>query len=141
MAAGFGGLISCGGTRPARLDPVTRGPRVGTTVLESARMNASETIRSCAGPALCREDVLASADPAALEDVEEACARHGGTFGPLRCARVGAAAKCSAGSEHGTVTVFAYERTGDVGAAAMKLVSAQCEAFEGSFEQLSAQLP
>lgn len=135
IAVSFGGLISCGGAHPARLHAVGTEPRVGTTVLESARVNASETIRSCAGPTLCREDVLVSADAAALADVEDACARHGGTFGPLRCARDGAAAKCSAGSEHGTVAVFAYARTTEA-AKAIEMVSAQCEAFEGSFERV-----
>jgi len=103
-------------------------------------MNASEAIRSCRGPSLCREDVLAVANAEALADVEDACARHGGTFGPLRCARESAAAKCSAGSEHGTVTVYAYARTAEADRV-IEMVSAQCEAFEGSFERLRAQLP
>lgn len=100
-------------------------------------MNASETIRSCAGPSLCREDILTAASPDALADVADACARHGGSFGALRCAREGAAAKCSAGSEYGTVSVFAYDRNADA-SETIALVSKQCEAFEGSFEKLAA---
>ena len=123
------GLISCAKPRPPA-------PSTDTTVAQSAPVNASETIRSCAGPSLCREDVLA--DLTGLEDVEDACSRHGGTFGSLRCARDGAVAKCVAGSEYGTVTVYAYDRRGDA-EATIALVSKQCEAFEGSFEKMATR--
>lgn len=109
-------------------------------MVQSAHVNASEVIRSCAGPSLCREDVLTTSDAAALADVEDACHRHGGTFGPLRCARDGAVARCSAGSEYGTVTVYAYDRHAD-SAETIALVSQQCEAFEGSFEKLASRAP
>lgn len=104
IAASAFGLISCVGARPEKIADVPRSSRIGTTIVASASMNAPqsvaatsapETIRSCAGPSLCREDSLTTTDPDALTDVEEACARVGGTFASVLCPRAAAAARCS----------------------------------------------
>ncbi len=128
---------------------VQRTPRIGTTMVASASMNAPpgqsaaatrapETIRSCAGPALCREDSLATTDPDAIADIEEACARVGGAFAPVRCPRAGVAARCSGGSVYGTLTVYVYARGAD-DARLVARVSEQCEGFAGTFETLSVE--
>lgn len=147
VAASALGLISCVGARPEKIGDVPRSPRIGTTIVASASMNAPqsvvatsapETIRSCAGPSLCREDSLSTADPDALTDVEEACARVGGTLAPVRCPRAGAAARCSAGSVYGTLAVYVYPR-GAEDARLLARVSEECEGFAGTFESLSVE--
>jgi hypothetical protein len=147
IAASAFGLISCVGARPEKIGDVPRSPRIGTTIVASASMNAPpsaaassapETIRSCAGPSLCREDALTDTDPDALTDVQEACARVGGTFAPVRCPRAGAAARCSGGSVYGTLTVYVYARGAD-DARLVARVAEQCEGLAGTFETLSVE--
>lgn len=141
LAVSTVGLISCVGARPEKIG------RVGTTLVASGSMNAPqsalatsapETIRSCAGPTLCREDSLSTADPDALTDVEEACARVGGTLASHRCPRAGAAARCSGGSVYGTLTVYVYPRRAE-DASIVTRVSEECEGFAGTFEALSVE--
>lgn len=137
------GLISCGGTTPAKIADVRTTPRIGTTVLASARMIAPattpDTVRSCAGPRLCREDSLTTADPEALAEVEEACARTGGNFGPGRCPRAEAAASCSGAGEYGSLAVYVYAR-GDELAGVVGRLSEHCEALGGTFETLDTRI-
>lgn len=143
VAASTFGLISCGGTSAARIADVRTTPSIGTTVLASARMIAPATrpdiIRSCAGARLCREDSLTSAEPEALADVEAACARTGGNFGPGRCPRAEAAASCAGAGEYGSLAVYVYAR-GDELAGVVGRLSEQCEALGGTFETLDSTL-
>jgi len=137
------GLISCGGASATKIADVRTSSRIGTTVLASGRMIAPatkpDTVRSCAGPRLCREDSLTTDDPEALADVEAACARTGGNFGSGRCPRAEAAASCAGAGEHGSLAVYVYAR-GDELAGVVGRLSEQCEALGGTFEKLDTTL-
>ena len=145
VSASVFGLISCGGTSTTKIADVRTSPRISTTIVASARMiapatrGAPEIVRSCSGPRLCREDSLTTADPEALADVEEACARSGGTFGSSRCPRAEASASCTGGGEHGTLTVYVYARGGELAGVVGRL-SDQCEALGGTFETFEPTL-